>query len=208
MNYEYFAFISYSSKDAEWGKRLQKKLEHYRLPLSLCKDHGWERTPMRPVFFAQIDIQPGGLSEEFQERLRTSRNFIVICSPNSAQSEWVSKEIEFFHSMDRMEQIQCFIVDGQPNSDNPDTECLNPIVNTLGLSKIHGANIHEKIYRWPFLNKEYAFVQLISRLLNIEFDYIWKRHKKRLICKYIMWGVGFVIILIVMVVLFMQKMSI
>ena len=66
---KYFAFISYSSKDTEWGKRLQKKLEHYRMPSTLCSERGWERTPMNPVFFAPTDIQPGGLTEELQERL-------------------------------------------------------------------------------------------------------------------------------------------
>ena len=28
-SFNYFAFISYNSKDTEWGKRLQRKLEHY-----------------------------------------------------------------------------------------------------------------------------------------------------------------------------------
>ena len=65
--FKYFAFISYNSKDTIWGKRLQKKLEHYKLPSTLCSEHGWTRTPIKPVFFAPTDIQPGGLSEELQE---------------------------------------------------------------------------------------------------------------------------------------------
>jgi len=67
--YKYFAFISYSSKDTEWGKRLQRKLEHYRMPAALCSRYGWQRNPLRPVFFAPTDIQPGGLTEELQQRL-------------------------------------------------------------------------------------------------------------------------------------------
>lgn len=39
--YKYFAFISYSSKDVDWGKRVQKKLEGYRMPSTLCSQHGW-----------------------------------------------------------------------------------------------------------------------------------------------------------------------
>lgn len=35
QQYKYFAFISYSSKDAEWGKKVQRKLEHYRMPAML-----------------------------------------------------------------------------------------------------------------------------------------------------------------------------
>lgn len=193
--FKYFAFISYNSKDTEWGKKVQKKLEGYRMPSTLCSEHGWKRKPIKPVFFAPTDIQPGGLSEELQERLNASQNLIVICSPNSAQSKWVGKEIEYFHQLGRTKQIHFFIVDGTPHSSNPDTECFNPVVNNLGLPEILGANIHEKIYRWSWLNKERAYVQLVSKLLGVEFDTIWQRHKRQLIHKAIAWTVGILIVL-------------
>lgn len=195
QQFKYFAFISYSSKDIEWGKKVQRKLEHYRMPATLCSEYGWERTPIKPVFFAPTDIQPGGLSDEIQDRLRASRNLIVICSPNSAKSEWVGKEIEFFHQLGRTKQIHFFIVDGVPHSGDPDTECFNTIVNTLGLPEILGANIHENIYRRPWMNKERAYVQLISKLLNVDFDAIWQRHKRLLIQKIITWAIGIIAVL-------------
>ena len=192
--FKYFAFISYNSKDTEWGKKVQKKLEGYKMPATICSEHGWARKPIKPVFFAPTDIQPGGLSEELQERLRASRNLIVICSPNSAKSEWVGKEIEFFHQLGRTKQIHFFIVEGTPHSGHPDTECFNPVVDKLGLPEILGANIHEKIYRWPWMNKERAYVQLVSKLLGVEFDTIWQRHKRLLIKKAIAWAVGIFIV--------------
>lgn len=195
QEFKYFAFISYNSKDTEWGKRLQKKLEGYKMPSTLCSERGWDRKPIKPVFFAPSDIQPGGLTAELQERLKASRNLIVICSPNSAQSEWVGKEIEFFHSLGRTKHIHFFIVNGIPNSGNPNTECFNPVVKKLGLPEILGANIHEKIYRWPWLNKERAYVQTISKLLEVEFDSIWQRHKRQLIQKTIAWIIGVIIVL-------------
>ncbi len=193
--YKYFAFISYNSHDIKWGKRLQKKLEHYRMPATLCSERGWERTPIKPVFFAPTDIQPGGLSQELQERLAASRHLIVICSPHSAKSEWVGKEIEFFHQLGRTTDIHFFIVDGEPHSGNPDTECFNPVVEKLGLPEILGANIHEKIHHLPWLNRERAYVQLISKLLNVEFDTIWKRHRRQRRIKAVAWMVGALLVL-------------
>lgn len=197
-SFKYFAFISYSSKDTAWGKKLQKKLEGYRMPATLCNEHGWKRKPMDPVFFAPTDIQPGGLTEEIQERLRASHHLIVICSPNSAQSEWVGREIAYFHSLGRTKNIHFFIVDGSPHSDNKETQCFNPIIKELGLPEILGANIHEKIYRWPWLNKERAYVQLISKLLGVEFDAIWQRHKRLMVRKAVLWTIGAIAIIATM----------
>ena len=195
QEFKYFAFISYSSKDMAWGKQVHKKLEYYRMPSTLCSEHGWKRKPMNPIFFAPYEIQPGGLTEELQERLKASKNLIVICSPNSAKSTWVGKEIEFFHGLGRANQIHFFIVDGKPNSGSADTECYNPIINTLGMPEILGANIHEKIYRWPWMNKERAYVQLISKLLGVEFNAIWQRHKRLLIQRSVSWAIGIVAVL-------------
>ena len=199
QEYKFFAFISYNSHDTSWGKRLQRKLEGYRMPATLCSEHGWERNPIKPVFFAPTDIQPGGLTAELQERLKSSKNLVVICSPNSAKSEWVGKEIEFFHSLGRTKDIHFFIVDGVPHSGNPDTECFNPVVDTLGLPEILGANIHEKIYRSPWLNRERAYVQLITKLLGVEFDSIWQRHKRLLRQKIVAWTVGIIVVLAALV---------
>ena len=199
QEYKYYAFISYNNKDTEWGKRLQRKLENYRMPATLCSERGWKRKPINPVFFAPTDIKPGGLDEELQERLRASRNLIVICSPNSAQSEWVGKEIEFFHNLGRTKNIHFFIVDGIPNSGDPDTECFNPIIKELGLPEILGANVNEDNYRWPWINKERAYAQLVSTLLGVEFDTIWNRHKRRLISHIIAWALGSIAVLAALV---------
>ena len=197
--FKYFAFISYNERDTKWGKRLQRKLESYRMPSTLCSERGWNKKPINPVFFAPTDIQPGGLSAELEERLRASRNLIVICSPNSAKSEWVGKEIEFFNSLGRGENIHFFIVDGVPHSGNPETECFNPIIEKLGLPEILGANVNEKVYRRPWLNRERAYVQLITKLLGVEFDAIWQRHKRLLVQKILCGVIGIIAVLAALV---------
>lgn len=206
--FKYFAFISYSSHDTAWGKRLQRKLEGYRMPATLCSERGWNRKPMDPVFFAPYDIQPGGLTAELQERLKASRHLIVICSPHSARSEWVGKEIAFFHSLGRTENIHFFIIDGTPHSGDPETECFNPVVNTLGIPEILGANIHEKIFRLPWLNRERAYVQLITKLLGVEFDSLWKRHQRLLRQKVAAWTVGTVAVMAALLGVWVNSMPV
>lgn len=203
--YKYFAFISYNSHDTAWGKRIQRKLEGYRMPATLCSERGWKRNPIKPVFFAPTDIQPGGLSAELQEKLRASQNLIVVCSPHSARSEWVAKEIAYFHSLGRTNRIYFFIVEGTPHSGNPATECFNPIVDTLGIPEILGANVHERIYKSPWLNRERAYVQLVTKLLGVEFDSIWQRHRRMLRRKIMAWCVGLLVVLAALIGVWMAN---
>ena len=181
MATKFFAFISYNSHDAAWGKRLQHKLEHYRMPAALCSQRGWDkRKPISPVFFAPTDIQPGDLSEELKGRLRSARHLIVVCSPHSARSQWVGREISYFASLGHPERIHLFIVDGVPHSGDPETECFNPALAQAGLGDVLGANVHERVSRWPWINRERAYVQLVTKLLDVEFDTLWQRHKRQL----------------------------
>lgn len=195
QQFKYFAFISYSSHDTKWGKRLHKKLESYSIPSTLCKKHGWKRKPLNPIFFAPYEIQPGTLSEELKDRLRESRHLIVICSPYSAQSYWVGLEIEFFHQLGRTKDIHFFIIDGVPNSGDKTTECFNNKIKELGIPEILGANIREKVYRWSWLNRERAYVQIVTKLLGVEFDSIWQRHKRMLWQKMTLWLMGLTAVL-------------
>lgn len=208
QHFKYFAFISYSSHDIAWGKKLQKKLEGYRMPSTLCSEHGWQRNPIKPVFFAPTDIQPEDLDEELKERLKASRNLIVICSPHSAKSNWVGKEIAFFHSLGRASSIHFFIVDSIPHSGNSETECFNPIVKTLEIPEILGANIHEKVFKSPWLNRERAYIQLITKLLGVEFDSIWQRHRRLLKQKIAARTIGFLVVITTMLGIWIENMPV
>lgn len=177
---KYNAFISYSSHDTAWGKRLQRRLETYRPPTVLRKKRGWSHHPLQPVFFAPSDIQPGGLSEQIKDRLKESRYLIVICSPSSAKSFWVGEEIRYFLSLGQPDNLLLFIVDGVPGSGNPDTECFHPVLKELGIPEILGTNIHEKAFKTPWLNRERAQAQIISKLLGVDFDTLWDRHRRRM----------------------------
>ena len=181
QQYKYFAFISYNSNDAKEAFRLQRKLEHYSLPADIAKKHSYKKRPVDPVFFAETDILPGNLNPELESRLESSRYLIVVCSPRSAQSKWVGKEIEYFISLGRKERILLFIVDGIPGSGNPETECFHPVIQEHLTMDYLGANIHEASVAIPKrLWRERAYTQIVSKMLGLDFDDLWQRHLKDL----------------------------
>jgi tetratricopeptide (TPR) repeat protein len=114
----YTAFISYSHKDAAAGRWLHRKLEGYRLPKRLVGVEGEDGIiPARlgPVFRDRDELPAAGdLSEKVRAALTVSRHLIVLCSPNSAASPWVAKEIETFRELHPGRPVFTAIVDGEP----------------------------------------------------------------------------------------------
>ncbi len=118
--FRYWAFISYSRRDARWGRWVQRRLEHYRIPPSLVgTKQRWGLVPprLRPVFLDKLDLpSASNISDALKANLRSSHALIVICSPNSAASRWVSAETEEFEKLGRDHHIFCLIVDGDPDT--------------------------------------------------------------------------------------------
>lgn len=183
--FKYFAFISYQRGDERWAKWLQHKLEGYHLPSVIRKNY--PDFPKRIDTFRDKDnIGSGPLRKILLEGLSASRYLIVICSPRSAQSDWVGEEIQSFIRMGRQEQIILFIVDGTPYSGNHKTECFHPIVRDY-LPEILGININEQGTESRYIKREKAFIRVITRILEIDFDVLWNRYKRRKIRNVIVW---------------------
>lgn len=183
--YDYFAFISYNSHDEKEATKLHRALKQWRLPISLSKSAGLERRPMQKLFFAPSDIVPKELEEALKENLRASEHLIVVCSPSSAKSEWVGFEIDYFCSLGRADKVHLLIVNGEPKSENTDTECFHP---NLGkhFKDLLAANIHEKHFKLSYLNRQRAYVQLVASMLDLKFDSLWQSHRRKMIEQLIM----------------------
>lgn len=101
MNHSSFtniAFISYKREDEKWAKWLQKKLEHYQLPIDVRKQNPDMEFAKRPrhVFKDTTNLSGGVLGKAIKEGLASSKYLIVICSPLTARSPWVCKEVQEF----------------------------------------------------------------------------------------------------------------
>lgn len=170
--YEYFAFVSYKREDEKWAKWLQKKLESYSLPTALRKQNPTLPNKIRPVFRDQSELSGGNLKAEIEKGLKNSKFLIVICSPRSAKSPWVSKEVQFFIDNGRSEFIIPFIIGGTPNATDPDDECFPEGLRQLkGEKELLGININE-------MGRDAAAIKVIARMFDIRFDVLWQRHKR------------------------------
>ena len=180
---KYTAFISYNSKDDRWAKWLQRKLEAYSIPVNIRSEQetvGRRGKKMR-VFRYKTDLNTVSLNQGLAHELDEARWLIVICSPNSAKSEWVGKEIQHFIDTGRRDKILPFIVSGTSYSNDED-ECLNPVLKAaFPNGDILGVNIDDygddpHIYR-----KRKALVRTVSILIKVPdaYSYLWNRYRMR-----------------------------
>ncbi|MDR3261102.1 MAG: toll/interleukin-1 receptor domain-containing protein, partial [Tannerella sp.] len=168
--FEYYAFISYKREDEKWAKWLQNKLEHYRLPSVIRKEIPRLPKRIRPVFRDKTDLGAGLLTDSLRKELEKSQYLIVICSPQSAKSEWVGKEINAFVEMGRADRIIPFVVAGTPYS-NDEQECFHPVIKAK-IPDILGINVNE-------IGKQQAFVKVAAKLLDLRFDSVWDRYRRK-----------------------------
>lgn len=212
QQYKYFAFISYKSDDLSEAWSLKKKLDNYKLPTILCKEYEKERKPTHEAFLDKTNIQPGDLTDELRENLDNSHYLIVVCSPRSAKSDYVKAEVDWFTRNGRENEMFLFIIESDPARIE---DSFNPAINDAEKRwserdgekrEILGVNIKEKdvdkmffIYRWPvagpWLQRERAYMQLISKLLNLDFEQLWSYQRIRLIERIIAWLVGIMLVI-------------
>ena len=170
--HRYFAFISYNKKDKKWAEFLQKRLERYRLPSSLQKKFPACPDSLCPIFRDLTDLDSGVLIDEIRDALKASKYLIVICTPDSARSSWVNREVEEFVNDGRVEDIIPLIVRGIPNSGTPEDECFPESLRKLSTDQeLLGININD-------LGREAAIYKVVARMLKMPFDEIWQRYER------------------------------
>lgn len=118
--FRYAAFISYSRKDADFARRLHRRLERYVIHASLGSFDivtGGKRNRIYPVFRDQEELAAGNLPELLKANLKNSAALIVVCSPNSATSWWVQEEIEGFIRTRGYDRIFAIVASDAPYAD-------------------------------------------------------------------------------------------
>jgi|CXWL01.1.fsa_nt_gi broad specificity phosphatase PhoE len=177
---QFRSFISYSQKDKAWGKRIHTWLETYRVPVGVIADIEPDRHLGR--FFRDEEEMPAAdnIATVVTRAIKSADSQIVICSPNSAKSKWVDAEIRHFRASNPEGKVFALIIDGTPNSGDPETECF-PVPLRAGIDpqNPHAMPIEPMGLDVRIDGKDRVCARLAAGLLNVDFDDLWQRDRRR-----------------------------
>jgi WD40 repeat protein len=105
--FKYKAFISYSrAADSMLAPEIKSALQKFAKP--------WYKLRAIHVFCDQTNLTANpDLWASIEKHLGDSEYFIYLASPQAAQSKWVKKEIQYFHSRGRADKIIIVLTDGK-----------------------------------------------------------------------------------------------
>jgi hypothetical protein len=120
------------------------------------------------------------LGSALEGALDDAENLIVICSPAAAQSRWVDAEVRRFKRRGSA-RVFAVIAAGEPNSRDPNRECFPPSLK-VRIDTDGNPTGEPDEPRAPDLQREgmqRVRVELAAGLLNISFDALWQRDRRR-----------------------------
>lgn len=187
----FWAFISYSHKDAAWAAWLQRRLEAYVVPRRLVGREtpaGPAPRRFRPVFRDRGDLAADpDLRRSVAQVLRRCGFLIVVCSPAAATSPWVEDEIVQFKRLHGEARILPVIVAGEPNvADHPGVdadECFPRALRwRLDAAGEIGATAAEPVaadLRPGGDGRHGALLKLLAGMLGVGLDELIRRDSQR-----------------------------
>ncbi len=105
-------FISYSRKDKEFARRLEKALEGYKPPKIINIPH---RNLV--VFRDEGDFTGVEYHESIEKHLRNSAKMILVCSPHARNSSYVNEEVSLFVRTKGANNVIPILLSGIPNNE-------------------------------------------------------------------------------------------
>lgn len=168
----YKAFISYSHRDRKVAEWLHRALETYRAPRDLARSG----VDLRPIFRDRDELSASAdLSNAIRDALDLSDALIVLCSPASAASRWVNREVEYVLNAGGLNRVVCVVA--------PDTPAASPLAQVLPPSL--RAALPEGVeplavdLRPHADGKRLARLKIAARLLDVSLDQLIQRDARR-----------------------------
>lgn len=120
MDRQYIAFISYRHLplDKSVAIKMHRRIEHYVIPKGI-RENGSKKVGI--VFRDQDELPTGSnLTGSIEEALDASQFLIVVCTPETKNSEWVQKEISYFLKHHDHNRILAVLAAGTPEESFPE----------------------------------------------------------------------------------------
>ena len=176
MANKYIAFISYrhAELDSAIAKSLHSLIEQYRIPRGIRKA---KDARLGVVFRDQEELHAASdLSSEIQNALNSTEYLIVICSKNSVESPWVTREVDHFLQNHDRSQVLTVLASGEPMevfppqlTRTPEGDLIEPLAVDIRADTIAASR--------KKLRKELP--RLIAAMLRCPYDALVMREQKR-----------------------------
>jgi WD40 repeat protein len=186
--FKYDAFISYRhcEPDKSVAEKLHRMLEGFRVPRPIANACG--KKTIKRVFRDREELpSSANLADNITEALKDSEFLIVICSPRTAQSRWVLKEIEDFAAMHGHDRILALLIEGEPREAFPKQICFvnrqtsgdGGTTETLAEVEPLAADIRASSEREMYRKLRNEILRLLAPMLGCGFDDLKQRHRER-----------------------------
>lgn len=165
------AFVSYAHADSARAGRLQSRLETYRIPETvgeLPELDGARGDAVGPIFRDREDLSAAAdLSEAVRDALAASQALVVVCTPNTPRSQWVSREIELFRSLHPDRPVLAALFEGEPKEAFP--EALTAAGTEPLAADFRKAGDGDRL----------AFLKVVAGVLQVPLDRLIQRDAQR-----------------------------
>ncbi len=181
-DYEYEAFISYRHlpTDRTVAVKIQKALEGFVIPQQLRELRGGQKKLGR--LFRDEDELPtaSSLPDQIRDALIRSPYLIVVCSPQTRESQWVRREIELFASYHGRDRILIALAAGEPDESFPELLLTRSVVAADGTVSV----VEEEPLAAEFRDlsrKKFSLekLRLAAPLIGCGFDDLRQRQRAR-----------------------------
>lgn len=180
MPREYIAFISYRHKslDMRIAVRVHRMIEQFRVPRSLHAS----RKRLGMVFRDQDELPvTSDLSADIREALDHSEFLIVICTPDTPQSQWVCREIDYFLEHHDQQRVLTVLAAGEPQEAIP--PALTRIVDENGewVRDVEplSADVRAESERAASRKLKREINRIFAAMLGCSFDALVMREQRR-----------------------------
>lgn len=190
---KYDAFISYRhcELDSFVSENLHKKLENFKIPKSVQKKIGTDKTKIERVFRDEAELPlSDNLSDPIMAALQNSEFLIVICTPRLPLSAWCKKEIETFVSIKDRKHVLLVLAEGEPDESFPEILLYEDVIE----KDLNGNDVTIRREREPLAadcrgknNKERlkamdnVVIKLCAAIFNLNYDDLKQRHREQAI---------------------------